>query len=134
MASTFRLEMVTPERLVFSEMVQSVRAPGVQGSFGVMAGHAPMLSELETGLVKLVLADGREAFIATGGGFLQVTREKVLVLADSAELSDEINVDRAKESAEKARQLLAVPGINAEEVRKDLERALNRIRVAQIKN
>ena len=134
MASTFRLEMVTPERQVFSEMVQSVRAPGVAGSFGVMAGHAPMLSELETGLIKLVLADGREAFIATGGGFLQVTREKVLVLADSAELSDEINVDRAKEAAETAQQMLAAPGINAEEVRKDLERALNRIRVAQIKN
>lgn len=134
MASTFRLEMVTPERQVFSEMVQSVRAPGVEGSFGVMAGHAPMLSELETGLIKLVLADGREAFIATGGGFLQVTREKVLVLADSAELSDEINVDRAKEAAEKAQQMLAAPGINAEEVRKDLERALNRIRIAQIKN
>ncbi len=134
MASTFRFEMVTPERQVFSEMVQSVRAPGVAGSFGVMAGHAPMLSELETGLIKLVLADGREAFVATGGGFLQVTREKVLVLADSAELSDEINVDRARESAEQARQMLAAPGINAEEVRKDLERALNRIRVAQIKN
>ncbi len=133
MASTFRLEMVTPERQVFSEMVQSVRAPGVQGSFGVLAGHAPLLAELDTGLIKLTLADGREAFIATGGGFLQVTREKVLVLADSAELSDEINVDRAKEAAETARQALSAPGINADEVRKDLDRALNRIRVAQIK-
>lgn len=133
MASTFRLEMVTPEKQVFSELVQSVRAPGVQGSFGVLAGHAPMLAELETGLIKLVLADGREAFIATSGGFLQVTREKVLILADSAELSDEIDVDRARQAAEKARQALAAPGVNAEDVRKELDRALNRVRIAQMK-
>jgi F-type H+-transporting ATPase subunit epsilon len=134
MASTFRLEMVTPEKQVFSEMVQSVRAPGVMGSFGVMAGHAPMLAELETGLIKLTLADGREAFIATSGGFLQVTREKVLVLADSAELSEEIDVDRARQAAEKARQALSAPGVNAEEVRRELDRALNRVRIAQMKS
>lgn len=134
MASTFPLELVTPEKLLFSENVQSIRAPGVGGSFGVLAQHAPMLTELEIGLIKLTLANGSEAYMATSGGFLQVSRDKVIVLADSAELSQEIDVERAKAAATRARQLLEVPGAdtNAEEVRASLERANNRIQVAQI--
>lgn len=136
MASTFPLELVTPERILFSEEVRSVRAPGVEGSFGVLAHHAPLLTELTTGLIKLELADGREAYIATSGGFLQVSKEKVIILADAAELSEEIDVERAKAAATRARQLLEVPGsdTHAEEVRLELERAQNRIRVAQMRS
>ena len=129
--ATFPLELVTPERRLFSEEVQAVRVPGVEGSLGVLAGHAPLLTELTTGLIKLTLADGREAYVATSGGFMQVSREKVIILADSAELSEEIDVERARATAEQARQQLAVEGINAEEVRQQLERAENRIKVAQ---
>ena len=57
--ATFPLELVTPERLLFSEEVQAIRAPGVEGSLGVQAGHAPLLTELITGLIKVTLADGR---------------------------------------------------------------------------
>lgn len=134
MATTFPLELVTPERMLFSDQVQMVRAPGVEGSFGVLAHHAPMLTELTTGLIKLILSDGREAFIATSGGFLQVTREKVIILADTAELSEEIDIERARAAAERARQRLAMPGTSGEEERLALERALNRIRVAQMRS
>jgi F-type H+-transporting ATPase subunit epsilon len=132
--ATFPLELVTPERLLFSEEVQEIRAPGVEGSLGVLAGHAPLLTELMTGLIKVTLADGSEAFIATSGGFLQVNKEKVIILADTAELSEEIDVERARAAAAKARQLLEVPGstIDAEELRLAVERAQNRIRVAQM--
>lgn len=132
--ATFPLELVTPERMLFSEEVQAIRAPGVDGSLGVLAGHAPLLTELMTGLIKLTRADGSEAFIATSGGFLQVNKDKVIILADTAELSEEIDVERARAAAAKARQLLEVPGstINAEELRLAVERAQNRIRVAQI--
>ena len=129
--ATFPLELVTPERRLFSEEVQAVRVPGVEGSLGVLAGHAPLLTELTTGLIKLTLADGQTAYIATSGGFMQVSQEKVIILADSAELSDEIDVERARAAAEQARQQLEVPGINAEEVRQQIERAENRIKVAQ---
>lgn len=134
--ATFPLELVTPERLLFSEQVQAVRAPGVEGSFGVLAGHVPLLAELTTGLIKVTLPDGREAYIATSGGFMQVSREKVIILADSAELSEEIDVERARAAADHARHLLDVPGsgINAEEVRQELERARNRIRIAQMRS
>ena len=132
--ATFPLELVTPERLLFSEEVQAIRAPGVEGSLGVLAGHAPLLTELMTGLIKVTLADGSEAFIATSGGFLQVNKDMVIILADTAELSEEIDVERAKAAAAKARQLLEVPGstIDAEELRLAVERAQNRIRVAQM--
>lgn len=132
--ATFPLELVTPERLLFSEEVQAIRAPGVEGSLGVLAGHAPLLTELMTGLIKVTLADGSEAFIATSGGFLQVNKDKVIILADTAELSEEIDVERAKAAAAKARQLLEVPGstIDAEDLRLAVERAQNRIRVAQM--
>lgn len=132
--ATFPLELVTPERLLFSEEVQAIRAPGVDGSLGVLAGHAPLLTELVTGLIKVTLADGSEAHIATSGGFLQVNKEKVIILADTAELSEEIDVERARAAAAKARQLLEVPGsnIDAEELRLSIERAQNRIRIAQM--
>ncbi|GDX39972.1 ATP synthase epsilon chain [Armatimonadota bacterium] len=134
MAKTFLLELVTPERMLFHDAVEAVRAPGVQGSFGVLAGHAPLLTELEAGLIKLSLVTGEEAYIAASGGFLQVTKDKVIILADTAELSEEINVERARKAMEHARQQLAVPGIDAEAVRKALERAMNRVRVAEMKS
>ena len=71
--ATFPLELVTPERLLFSEDVQAVRAPGVDGSFGVLAGHAPLLTQLSLGLIKITLANGGEELIATTGGFMQVS-------------------------------------------------------------
>jgi F-type H+-transporting ATPase subunit epsilon len=133
--STFPLELVTPDRLLFSEEVQTVQAPGVDGSFGVLKGHAALLTELQVGLIKLTLANGLDAYIATGGGYMQVGKDKAIILAESAELSDEIDVDRARVSADRARKLLEVPDseINAEEIRLELDRALNRIRVAQMR-
>jgi len=133
--ATFPLELVTPERVLFSEEVQAVRAPGIDGSFGVLAGHAPLLTELTVGLLKVTLPSGLDTFIATGGGFMQVSKEKVIILADSAELAEEIDVERARAAATRARQLLEVPGsdIDAESIRKELERAQNRIRIAQLR-
>ncbi len=132
MANTFTLELVTPEKIMFSELVQSVRAPGIDGSLGILASHAPMLTELTVGLIKLTLASGQEAFIATSGGFMQVNHEKTLILADSAELSDQIDVERARKAVEAARSRLAVPGEDATVLQMELARAENRLRVAQM--
>jgi F-type H+-transporting ATPase subunit epsilon len=136
MSTTFPLELVTPERVLFSEEVQAVRAPGINGSFGILARHAPMLAELSTGLIKLTLANGFDAYIATSGGFLEVSRNKVIILADSAELSEEIDVEKARAAAERARKLLEVPdgSIDAETLRKELEHAENLVRVAQMRH
>lgn len=131
--ATFPLELVTPERILFSEEVRAVRAPGIEGSFGVLSHHAPLLTELTTGLIKVTLADGREELIATSGGFMQVRADKTIILADTAELSSEIDMQRAQAALERARQLLSIQGeLSAEEVRLMAERAQNRIRVAQM--
>jgi F-type H+-transporting ATPase subunit epsilon len=133
--ATFPLELVTPERLLFSEQVQAVRAPGIDGSFGVLAHHAPLLAELSTGMIKITLPGGQEEFIATTGGFMQVSREKVIILADAAELSTEIDVERARQALERARQMLAIPGeLSSDEVREMIDRAQNRLRVAQMRS
>ena len=132
--ATFPLELVTPERLMFSEEVQSVSAPGVEGPFGVLAGHAPLLTQLTVGLIKITLPGGRDELIATTGGFMQVSREKVIIIADSAQRANEIDLERERAEAARMQQALEVPGsnIDSEKLREDLQAALNRIEVAQM--
>ena len=89
------LEIVTPERRVLSVAVDEVRAPGVLGGFGVRFNHEPFMTALEPGRLTY-LEGGREHHYAVGGGFLQVADNRVMVLADTAEAADDIDVDRAR--------------------------------------
>ena len=133
--ATFLLDLVTPERRMISEQVTSVMARGVEGYFGVYAGHAPKLSSLATGLIKLVRPDGSETYIAAGGGFLQVTADRVIILADSAEIASEINLEQERAAVDRARKMLELPGgdMDASIVKADLDQALNRIKIAGMK-
>ncbi|HET6439334.1 MAG TPA: F0F1 ATP synthase subunit epsilon [Anaeromyxobacter sp.] len=88
------LEIVTPERRVLSAQVDEVRAPGVEGGFGVRENHAPFMTALEPGRLTYV-EGGREHHYAVGGGFLQVAENRVIVLADTAEAAGDIDVERA---------------------------------------
>jgi F-type H+-transporting ATPase subunit epsilon len=102
------LEIVTPERRVATLQADEVRAPGVLGGFGIRKDHTPFMSQLQPGRLTVV-EGGREVNYAIGGGFLQVADNKVMVLADSAEEREEIDVDRARkaftESTERLRSL-----------------------------
>jgi F-type H+-transporting ATPase subunit epsilon len=89
------LEIVTPERRVLSAQADEVRAPGALGGFGIRLDHEPFMTALEPGRLTYV-EGGREHHYAVGGGFLQVAENRVMVLADTAEAADEIDVDRAK--------------------------------------
>jgi F-type H+-transporting ATPase subunit epsilon len=90
------LEIVTPERRVAKlSGVDEVRAPGAQGGFGIRAGHASFMSALDAGPLVAVSA-GREEHWAVAGGFLQVDEDRVIVLADSAESREEIDVEAAR--------------------------------------
>ncbi len=103
------LDIVTPERRVLSVACDEVRAPGAQGGFGVRPGHASFMTALEPGRLTLV-AGGREEHYAVGGGFLQVDADRVIVLADTAEARDEIDVAAAqREFAEATERLRALP-------------------------
>lgn len=100
------LEVVTPDRMVLSTEADVVVLPGVEGQFGVLPGHIPFLSALEIGEMYYKSA-GKTEFLAVNGGFAEVTGEKVTIVAESAEVGREIDVDRAKRALERAEKRLA---------------------------
>lgn len=99
------LEIVTPERLVFSEKVDEVILPGTEGYLGVLPGHAPLLTRLDTGRITY-RKGGATGYLAVSGGFAEVLRDGVSVLAEFCERAEEIDVDRALEEKRRAEELL----------------------------
>lgn len=134
MATTYSLSVVTPEREIFQAPVEATQLPGMEGSFGVLANHAPLVAALVPGLVRITDADGRELRLFVGGGFFQVSNNQAQLLADSAEFSSEINVERAGASLERAQSRLAgkMDGeiLQRERAEAALGRARARVRVA----
>ena len=107
------LEIATPMRLVITETVDEVVAPGIEGYFGVLPGHAPFLTTL--GIGELTFKVGRdERHLAVSGGFAEVRNDKVIVLADTAELPEDIDRTRAERARDRAEQRLS--GRSSEEV------------------
>ena len=108
MATSYPLEVVTPERVMLSEDVVETSAPGSEGSLGILAHHAPLMTELIPGEVHVTLADGRTtSHIVISGGFLEMSPDgRATILADSAERADEIDVTRAETDLAAARQML----------------------------
>lgn len=103
------IELVTPERqLVAEDNVDVVIAPGVEGQFAVLPRHAPLITQLQPGVLTL-RREGRDQHLAVSGGFLEVFNDKVTVLADASERSEEIDVKRAMEARDRALQELAAP-------------------------
>lgn len=133
MADGLTLEIATPMRLVVSETADEVVAPGIEGYFGVLPGHAPFLTTLGIGIVTYRL--GRDEHqLALAGGFAEVRNDKVIILADSAERPDEIDRARAERARERAERRLG--GRTQEEVDfarclAALARALTRLQVAR---
>lgn len=127
-----KVEIVTPEKRVAVVECDEVRAPGVQGGFGVRRGHTAFLSALEPGRLTLV-AGGQETHYAIGGGFLQVADDRVMVLADTAEAREDIDVERARrafhESTERLRSLTEQDQNHAMEAAR-VKRAAARLGVA----
>lgn len=130
---TFRLEIVTPERSVFSEDVASVVVPAHEGYLGVLAGHAPLLCTLKTGEVKIRPPNGHEHHLALAGGFMDVGPAKVIVLADSAEPSNEIDRERVLRARDRAQKRLAehAKGTDRERAEAALARAANRLQILE---
>ncbi len=132
MARSFHLEVVTPDRQLLSDEVVSVVAPGVEGYLGVLANHAPLVTELRVGILRVRYPDDTEEQIAISGGFMEVADNRVLVLADSAERPQDIDIHRAREALIRARQMLQDPTVDRERARRALERAVNRLRAAGV--
>src|SRR5579872_5723024 len=130
-----KAQIVTAEREVFAEDgVDMVVAPGSEGVVGILPRHAPLLTTLQPGMVRIKRGGAEEA-MAVGGGFLQVAHDQVLILADTAERADEVDEARAEEARRRARETLAEAvtsgqHLRAEAARVSLRRAETRIQVA----
>ena len=126
------LEVVTPDRLVLSTEAEVVVCPGAEGQFGVLPGHIPFLSALEIGEM-YYKAGGKTEYLAVSGGFAEVTGEKVTIVAESAEVGREIDVERARRAQERAEKRIAA-GKTAEidwaRAEAAMRRSLMRMKVA----
>jgi F-type H+-transporting ATPase subunit epsilon len=131
MAETFELEVATPERELLKEQVEEVQVPGKNGYFGVLPGHAPLLTELGTGFLYYVVG-GKRRYLSIAGGFAEVLQDRVRVLANAAERAEEIDVERARKALERAQLQLsdAALGVDPAEALNALARAEARLEAA----
>ena len=130
--SSIRLDIVTAERMVYSEDVDMVVAPGVQGQLGILPHHDPLMTILQAGELQVRKA-GEDFFLAITGGFLEVRPDRVIVLADAAERAGEIDIARAEEAKRRAEERLkeSAPGMDMARVEASLHRSLIRLKVAE---
>ena len=131
---SFALGIVTPERMVIRDHAQECQIPARGGYLGVLPGHAPLLTGLETGHVRY-RKDNCDYFVAVSGGFAEVLADRVILLADRAERAEEIDVERARKAHERATARLSRlndPTIDVERARAALARAANRLMVADL--
>jgi F-type H+-transporting ATPase subunit epsilon len=128
----FPFQILSPERVIYEGDIVSLVAPGTEGYLGVMARHAPMIAALGAGEVKITAPDGILRF-AISGGVLEVEPGQVVLLADTAERAEKIDVARAQAARERAaeRLLRRDPEIDAERAHAALIRAMTRLRVAE---
>lgn len=131
--SSIKIDIVTAERVVYSEEVDTVIAPGVEGQLGILPHHAPLMTTLQAGELR-VRKGGEEDSLAISGGFLEVRPDRVIVLADSAERAEEIDVTRAEAAKQRAEQRLAdrrAPGLDSARCEAALQRSIARLTVAE---
>ncbi len=132
MSDKLILELVTPARQVLSEEVDEIIAPGSLGQFGLLPGHAPMLTTLQPG--ELRYRKGKETYhLAVSWGYVEIENDRVIILAETAEAEDEIDLERARAALGRAQR--ALTGMSAEEkeylaMQQALARAMVRIQVA----
>ena len=132
MADRIQLEVVTPERRVLAEPVEMVTVPGLGGELGILPGHTPLISQLQTGVLSYV-QDGKNFSLHVSGGFVEVRDDHVSVLAEVAERPDEIDAARAKLTRDRLeKQLNAWSGSEEdfEVARVKLERSMVRLQLA----
>lgn len=131
-----KLEITTPEKIVFSEEIVSVTVPGTKGSFEVLVNHAPIISTLDIGEIKIVTKNNTIKYFATSGGTIEVENNSVLILSDAIELVEEIDVKRAQDAKARAEDRLSKKENNEIDIQRAKEafkRAENRIKVAEIR-
>ncbi len=130
---TLHLEIVTPERLAYEDDVDMVLVPGIDGELGILPHHTPLVSLLGVGELEIRKGGTSESF-AIAGGFLQVRPDKVVVMAETADLASDIDLAKAEEARREAERAIESgfhEGADLSAARAQLQQALIRIRVAE---
>jgi F-type H+-transporting ATPase subunit epsilon len=133
MAEGLTLEIVTPEKMAFTGIVEEVTIPGTEGEFGVLRGHEAFLTSVDIGELNFT-KDGKKTYYAVNTGYAEVTSSKVTILIETAERSDSIDKDRAKRAKENAEARLAQIAkdhVDYERMRIALIRAITRLHVSE---
>ena len=134
MANKLNLEVVTPQKMVVSDEVDLCTVPGTEGVFGVMANHVPILSTLSIGQMHY-FKDGNQVKLAISGGFCEVSNNKMTILVEAGEISEDIDVDRALKAKERAEKRIQAAQSGREDIdiaraEAALARAIARLKVA----
>jgi len=132
LTSTIRLDIVTPEKIIYSDDVQTVVAPGIEGDLGILPNHTPLITTLRPGAL-MVRKDGEDLHLAILGGFLEVRPNRVIILADAAERHEEIDKEEAEEAKRQAAQRLSCKETNVDmaSAEAQLRHALVRLKVVE---
>ena len=127
------LEIITPSKVSFKGGVNSVTVPGTEGSFQILKNHAPLISTFEIGAIKIALPDEGKKYYSTSGGTIEVLNNYVLILADSLEAVEDIDVERATRAKERAQERLTnkTETTDIERAENALKRAINRLRLVE---
>lgn len=129
MAETLKLKIISPSGLIYEGDVEHVRAPGKGGSFGVLPNHTPMIAAMDVGWIEADTSGGKKDLLATSGGVAEVHSDRVVILAETAELKGDIDVDRAEAAVKRAQGYLqsADEKIDIERAQQSMHRATNRL-------
>jgi F-type H+-transporting ATPase subunit epsilon len=129
----FVLDIVTPERVIYSDQVDAVNAPGIEGELGILPHHCPLITLLQPGEIN-IKKSGEEILIAVAGGFLEVRPDRVIILADLAERDDEVDalkVEEAKQQAEKELRENQVSVVDKAKAEAALRHAINCLKIVE---
>lgn len=128
------VEIVTPAKSAFSGKAKSVTVPGASGSFQILFNHAPIISSLDIGVIKIEETDGNVLIFAASGGTVEVLDNQVLLLVESIETAEEIDVHRAEEAKARAKERLSInykERVDIVRAEAALKRAVNRLRIVE---
>lgn len=130
---SFPLQIVSPERVTYQGEVESFWAPGVEGNFQVLSGHIPFVTCIRVGEISFREQDGRRRYLATSGGFVEVLRTGVTVVAETVEFAEAIDSSRAESSKERALARLhrLETGTDVDRANAAIARAMNRLQIAK---
>ena len=131
--ASIRCDVVSVERIVFSDDVDMVIAPGIEGQLGILPHHAPLMTALTLGELIIRKADQEDVHMVIGGGFMEVRPDRVTILADKAERAEEIDLDRAEAARQRAQQRLQEKpqGVDIVRAENALRRSQVRLKVAR---